>query len=1432
MQGEFLPLAERCIQTFWAHATYKLDSRFLRVLLQYADLVNNSLEIFAGMEQNGIGLQSALFWKARGRAYEAREDWTNAEAMYQKGVDGLAKPIEMMKSIQTEFEARMFRRIKAEALAAKNGTSSSSGASSGAQEVPREVYDENRTPLSTLATSDASVSRNLAASGRTVAPAAGVAQLNAKKRSSDQLQIFVDDEFATEVEKRTRKTGEPASSSSLPPIGVVGTLAVESKKENQREAETWINNTMPQDARALAAVARVSKQAGSAGRPQQLLGVFEDADSGNNGADANNATANNAAPRHPTALKVRDGTRLVRGGVVPGSSGAPYRFTIQSEHYPRGSNEPTVLSNGTLEKAVYDRTTVFPGDGKEYSFEEIRAKFYAERAAALAHIELQDDAQHIDLAQEQLYTPQAPQGAKMEEQIEEKIETPAMDVAPIGDVCSPAPISNTMAVDQIQNISQPEKLDAGDENKDQTENDAPSALDASTKSLVAEFDSIASSMNASRTNANLLTPSGAAGKGTDSQLTVQSLSDAIDEPLISKPHASFTIFEDENSQEGIDSTPTQDEIQEPSARRALQPRSTTSLTTPLKPQRKSSLLLSMSSSSNSGDENDPTVASATIEQPQFLSITLSSSQSSYDALVPETHLPVSNDAALEENIAANSESNPALGRENEKVDNENVSEIAPYVDPEERQIQPPSIIVPFNDCDAENQAPPQLKADSKPKGLSAQPSAERTPRTSMVSTAALIQSEAEVVQREEEEAEKGWTYNPDDNNTMSGFTRRTKDAMDEVMGMFQFERTVTGLPDAMDANGDYEVTASIVIPFEHVNKAVQQRGNDFAIFEDSVDSPAPVALRAPSFGTPAQDLLIVPYQDQEPSSPSMVPSPAMQVDPGFNPADENSSAFSAPQTAAPRLSMPQFEVFEDQDGPETPQKPTFSNNNISNDENRSLIDIETPPAPSRTSILLGRSVQEEEEADQMDIANEEEGSNQNTSTLNFTMSGITMSAETTTLNTQNIGSIIARSNSTKKCNRPTYYVLPMQNPEIDASGAVVQSAASNSNAIITVPRWQQVVQREQLNAMRDTGIEGVVELLGSSSPSSASISEGVTLHFGDAATYTVLQRMAQVGGDDAYIYLMESETGESVLAQRGTLCDYWMCKRIFTKLSSAISSGTMSSETADDVYSALIDFTKVFVFDDAAWLVWPLKPTAIFGKAVHNMPSTTFEKAYAHSLQQIVAMRDAKGYDEIIVWYYAQRLARLQTALHALGFVAGGRISANDYCACSPATDAAIAFPGSRGLLLHRYASLVDVESYTEGTSFSHGACAQISSDESGASNAGNGISEVFSQMFGSIDAPWSVEPDMLQTARIVHELLHGKALAVDQAAGTGAWKSKIAPKIFWNASLWNSYFEVMLNGASKESRMDAQTTLCAQVETHIAAKGTALRFQMGKLSF
>ena len=382
---------------------------------------------------------------------------------------------------------------------------------------------------------------------------------------------------------------------------------------------------------------------------------------------------------------------------------------------------------------------------------------------------------------------------------------------------------------------------------------------------------------------------------------------------------------------------------------------------------------------------------------------------------------------------------------------------------------------------------------------------------------------------------------------------------------------------------------------------------------------------------------------------------------------------------------------------------------------------------------------------------------------------------------------------------------------MDAATGSVQ-AFGESTGVACLFDWKSVSQAAQWSILKDSGIEGAINVLESCVPE-LSNAVGNTISFG-SDEYLVNALLSRTDADYRGMYLLESESGQQMIAQRGNLYDFWISKRFFTKLGSQFSSGLISEDVAEELYATMVDYTRAYVFQNGTWLMWPLKNS----QKGASPDSNALMKLYHTTLADVIAQRDVKGYEEIVVWYFAQRLLKLVSALHSLGFIMGGALGAEDVCVSAACIDFSSPSSnlGSRGFVLRNYSSLVDVESYTAGTLFT----------QQNRLNNPQTI-EVVNKILGDTHA-WQFEPDWINVACIVHALLHGKELAIETSTN-GKFKSKMAPKIFWNSSLWNLVFETTLN--PKNVAIPLQNVL-PQVDTHIATKGAPLRFQISKLQF
>jgi len=217
-------------------------------------------------------------------------------------------------------------------------------------------------------------------------------------RSNAGLPVYVDDEFVSE-EDRQRRGPQPKTQPAAIPGWASLPSEAERHKENIDKATKWTGQSIPQNPFSRAAGARFTSSLGSTGAAFE---VFQ---------DEGIATPSSVAPqpRGLNVLKARledDASRCVRKEVFNSNltNGTPfdvenslakrneqllanplkmnYKFAVKTEKYERQTNDPKLQKGGTYEKWMFNATLVYPGDGFEYSFEELRLNQLVEYEAA------------------------------------------------------------------------------------------------------------------------------------------------------------------------------------------------------------------------------------------------------------------------------------------------------------------------------------------------------------------------------------------------------------------------------------------------------------------------------------------------------------------------------------------------------------------------------------------------------------------------------------------------------------------------------------------------------------------------------------------------------------------------------------------------------------------------------------------------------------------------------------------------------------------------------------------------------------------------------------------------------------------------------------------------------------------------------------------
>ena len=106
-----IPLLEKCTRTFKNSETYKQDTRYIDIWLQYADACPNPIDIYNFMETNQIGVDFAKFYIAQARLFEERKLYKKAEEAVGLGLARSAGPVVTLARAQRGLQERAAKRM-------------------------------------------------------------------------------------------------------------------------------------------------------------------------------------------------------------------------------------------------------------------------------------------------------------------------------------------------------------------------------------------------------------------------------------------------------------------------------------------------------------------------------------------------------------------------------------------------------------------------------------------------------------------------------------------------------------------------------------------------------------------------------------------------------------------------------------------------------------------------------------------------------------------------------------------------------------------------------------------------------------------------------------------------------------------------------------------------------------------------------------------------------------------------------------------------------------------------------------------------------------------------------------------------------------------------------------------------------------------------
>lgn len=101
---------EQCTRALKDSERYRNDMRYIRLWIQYADLVSNPKDIFKYLYQNKIGERVSLFYIGWAYVLETLANYPQAHKVYLKASQKNAEPKDLLERKYKEFQRRMSRQ--------------------------------------------------------------------------------------------------------------------------------------------------------------------------------------------------------------------------------------------------------------------------------------------------------------------------------------------------------------------------------------------------------------------------------------------------------------------------------------------------------------------------------------------------------------------------------------------------------------------------------------------------------------------------------------------------------------------------------------------------------------------------------------------------------------------------------------------------------------------------------------------------------------------------------------------------------------------------------------------------------------------------------------------------------------------------------------------------------------------------------------------------------------------------------------------------------------------------------------------------------------------------------------------------------------------------------------------------------------------------
>ncbi|EGZ23889.1 hypothetical protein PHYSODRAFT_296145 [Phytophthora sojae] len=353
---------EKCTRELKDNDRYKNDMRYIRLWIQYADLVSNPKDIFKYLYQNKIGERVSLFYIGWAYVLETMANYPQAHKIYLKASQRNAEPQDLLERKYKEFQRRMSRQWLR--MTEETGVSDM-------DEVNHRRALESLSAYGTLELNDAQ--RQRLHQHHASARAQRVQQANAHK------PVFIIYE-------------DPVSHTIDPFVGNGGWKKLGTAQQQDKENEIAPSAWNPPSARGSAGMERETERrslpALSSRADMSPLQVFVD----------DEFTMPESESKRRTPLTHRSQTLRQRMEGVSTEEEMLAQEPLKNFTASDKKRMQKQGAKGRLEKSCYDVGLLTSRTGEAVSFEEIRARAFQQaldRRRKLGHRALQDVSRSI-----------------------------------------------------------------------------------------------------------------------------------------------------------------------------------------------------------------------------------------------------------------------------------------------------------------------------------------------------------------------------------------------------------------------------------------------------------------------------------------------------------------------------------------------------------------------------------------------------------------------------------------------------------------------------------------------------------------------------------------------------------------------------------------------------------------------------------------------------------------------------------------------------------------------------------------------------------------------------------------------------------------------------------------------------------------------------